>query len=115
VVKKQGRKGATPASETRRLTSMTDGDHPNSSDRPPPPGEPRRSRLRQILDERPEARGRLGRAIAVLLGTGLFAFAAFGVLLLWHIVRRGRLIRERLSAPRIVRLPEFPGREVDQP
>jgi hypothetical protein len=30
-------------------------------------------------------------------------------------VRRGRLIRERLSAPRVVRLPEFPTREIDQP
>jgi hypothetical protein len=94
---------------------MTDGDDRAASDATAPPGEPRRSRLRQLLDERPEARGRLGRAIAVLLGTGLFAFAAFGALLIWHIVRRGRLIRERLSAPRIVRLPEFPAREADQP
>jgi hypothetical protein len=94
---------------------MTDGDHPKTSDRPSAPGEPKRSRLRRLLDERPEARPRVGRAIAILLGTGLIAFAAFGVLLMWHIVRRGRMIRERLSAPRIVRLPEFPGREVDQP
>jgi hypothetical protein len=94
---------------------MTDGDRPKPIDWSTPPGEPRRSRLRRLLDERPEARPRIGRAIAVLLGTGLVAFAAFGALLIWHIVRRGRLIRERLSAPRIVRLPEFPGREVDQP
>jgi hypothetical protein len=94
---------------------MTDGDDRTASNGNPPPGEPRRSRLRQLLDERPEARPRIGRAVAVLLGTGLFAFAAFGALLIWHIVRRGRLIRERLSAPRIVRLPEFPGREVDPP
>ena len=94
---------------------MTDGDHPASSEDLRQRGEPRRSRLRRILDERPEARGRLGRAIAFLLATSLVAFAALGVLLMWHIVRRGRLIRERLSAPRIVRLPEFPGREVDQP
>jgi hypothetical protein len=94
---------------------MTDGDHPTSSDGPRRPGEPRRSRLRQLLDERPEARPRVARAIGVLLGTGLIAFAAFGVFLIWHFVRRGRMIRERLSAPRIIRLPEFPGREVDQP
>jgi hypothetical protein len=57
----------------------------------------------------------LGRAVAVLLGTGLVAFAAFGVLFLWHVMRRARLIRERLNAPRIVRLPEIPDRETDQP
>jgi len=57
----------------------------------------------------------LGRAVAVLLGTGLVAFAAFGVLLLWHVMRRGRLIRERLNSPRVVQLPEIPGREVDRP
>ena len=78
-------------------------------------GEPPRSRLRQLLDERPDARPRLGRAVAVLLGTGLFALAAFGALLIWHIVRRGRLIRERLSPPRIVRLPEFRAQDIDRP
>jgi len=57
----------------------------------------------------------LGRAVALLLGTGLVAFAAFGALLLWHVMRRGRLIRERLNSPRIVQLPEIPGREVDGP
>jgi hypothetical protein len=71
--------------------------------------------LRQLLDEHPEIRSRLGRAVAALLGTGLVAFAAFGALLIWHIVRRGRLIRERLSPPRIVRLPEFPAQEIDRP
>ena len=76
---------------------------------------PARSRLRRLLDERPEARPRIGRAVATLLGTGLVALAAFGVLLIWHLVRRGRLIRERLSAPRVVRLPQFPAPEIDQP
>ena len=94
---------------------MTDADDPASTDRPAAPGEPRRSRLRRILDERPDARPRLGRAVAVLLGTGLVALAAFGALLLWHVIRRGRLIRERLNSPRIVQLPEFPGHEVDRP
>jgi hypothetical protein len=94
---------------------MTDADDPASVDKPAAPGEPPRSRLRRILDERPEARPRLGRAVAILLGTGLVAFAAFGVLFLWHVRRRGRLIRERLNSPRIVRLPEIPGREIDQP
>ncbi|MFI5455201.1 MAG: hypothetical protein ACHRXM_07080 [Isosphaerales bacterium] len=94
---------------------MTDTDDPASTDQTSEPGEPRRSRLRRILDEHPAARPRLGRAVAVLLGTGLVAFAALGALLLWHVKRRGRLIRERLNSPRIVRLPEIPGGEVDRP
>ncbi len=93
---------------------MIDGEGKTSSGPASQPREPRRSRLRQILDERPEVRPRLGRAIAMLLGTGLIAFAAVGGLLIWHIIRRGRLIRERLSAPRVVHLPEFPTQETDR-
>ena len=73
----------------------------------------RRSQLSRLLAERPEARSRLGRAVAALLGTFLVAVAASGGLLIWHIMRRGRLIRERLNAPRIVRLPDTPGDEVE--
>jgi hypothetical protein len=77
-------------------------------------GEPKRSRLRQILDERPEARPRVGKAVVALLSTTLVAFVALSVLLIWHVVRRGRLIRERLSAPRLVELPELPDDKVDR-
>ena len=94
---------------------MTDADNPASVEKPAAPGEPPRTQLRRILDERPEARPRLGRAVAALLGTVLVALAAFGVLFLWHVRRRGRLIRERLNLPRVVRLPEIPERETDQP
>lgn len=72
-----------------------------------PPSEPRRSRLRKILDEHPEARRRIGRAVAELLGATLIAVAAIGALVIWHLIRRGRLIRERLSPPQNVRLPEL--------
>lgn len=74
-------------------------------------GKPRRSRLRQILDEQPQARSRLGHAVAVLLGTTLIALAAIAALVIWHLVRRGRLIRERLNPPRKVWLPEIPADE----
>ena len=94
---------------------MADGDRDALSDQPPAVTKPRRSRLRQLLDERPEARPRIGRAVAILLGTGLVSIAALGALLIWHFVRRGRLIRERLSVPRVVRLPEFPTSEIDRP
>ena len=33
---------------------------------------------------------------------------AIGGLVIWHLVRRGRLIRERQGPPRIVRMPELP-------
>ena len=49
-----------------------------------------------------------------MLGTALIAFAAVGGLLIWHIMRRGRLIRERLSDPRVIHLPEFPAKEIDR-
>jgi hypothetical protein len=77
--------------------------------------EPRRSRLRQILDEHPQARSRLGRAIAVLLGTSLVSIAAIGALVIWHLIRRGRLIRDRLNPPRRVWLPEIPADEDGRP
>ncbi len=80
-----------------------------------PGREPRRSRLRQILDEQPQARSRIGRAVAALLGTSLIALAAIGALLIWHLIRRGRLIRERLNPPRKVWLPDIPADENDRP
>jgi hypothetical protein len=86
--------------------ALTKTDSPNS--------EPRRSRLRQILDEQPQARSRVGRAVAVLLGTSLVALAAIGALVIWHLLRRGRMIRERLNPPRKVWLPEIPAAEDDQ-
>jgi hypothetical protein len=86
-----------------------------STDRPAAGDNPPRTRLRQILDEKPEARPRIGKAIAALLGTGLVTLAAMGALLIWHIRRRAALMRERLNAPRIVPPLEIPGQEVDPP
>jgi len=80
-----------------------------------PASEPRRSRLRRILDEHPQARSRIGHAVAVLLGTTLIAVAAIGALAIWHLIRRGRLIRERLNPPRRVWLPEIPADEDIRP
>jgi hypothetical protein len=77
------------------------------------PGEPRRTWLGRILREGPEARRRLARAVAALLGTALIALGAIGVLLIWHVVRRGRLIQERLDPPRNVRMPELLDDKVD--
>lgn len=66
----------------------------------------KRSRLRQLLD-RPEARGRVSRAVASLLGVSVLSIGVVGALLIWHMVRRGRLIRESLGPPRDVQLPDL--------
>jgi hypothetical protein len=94
---------------------MSDIDDPATDDQTPARGKPRRSPLRRILDEHPESRPRLARAVGALAATTLVAVAAIGALLIWHVMRRGRLIRERLSAPRAVELPELPGAEEGRP
>jgi hypothetical protein len=86
---------------------MTDSDPPASAGSDAAEGEPKRSRLGQILAERPEARPQLRNAVSSLLGTALFAIAVLGVLLIWHMRRRAQLIRDRLSPPRKVSLPDL--------
>ena len=73
---------------------------------PDHPAEPRRTWLRRLLD-RPDARPRVRRAVVSLLGVTVVAIAAFGALTIWHLVRRGRLIRDRLGNPRDVGLPDL--------
>ncbi len=60
---------------------------------------------RQHLLERPETR-RVARLAVSLLGVSLLASATWGLLALWHLVRRGRLIREQLGPTHAGRLPE---------
>jgi hypothetical protein len=66
----------------------------------------RRSWLRRLLD-RPDAAPRVRKAVASLLGVGVLSIGVVGWLTIWHLVRRGRLIRERLAPPRDVQLPEL--------
>ena len=70
--------------------------------------EPRRNWLSRIIGHGPAARKRLGEAVASLLGTAHGGAGAIGGLLIWHLSRRARIIRERLGPPRIVRMPELP-------
>jgi hypothetical protein len=73
---------------------------------------------RRPLLERPELkpseRARIGRAVVGLLGWGLVASAVLGLLALWHLIRRGRILRANLAQPRSVSLPE-PDRPPPQP
>ena len=76
--------------------------------------EPKHSRLRQLL-ERPDARPRVSRAVASLLAASVVSIAVLGVLLIWHLVRRGRLIRQGLHPPRPVRWPAIGAVEPSAP
>lgn len=71
-----------------------------------PRGGPGPTPLLERTDLKPEQRARIGRAVATLLGWGLVAIAALGLLALWHLIRRGRLLRASLAAPKAVSLPE---------
>jgi len=72
--------------------------------------DPRRVPLLERDDLTPEERARIGRAAATLLGWGLVATAVLGLLALWHLVRRGRILRANLAPPKVVSLPESPSK-----
>lgn len=69
--------------------------------------EPSSGLLRRFLEQHPAAEPRIARAVGSLLAVGLLALAALGFLIIWHLIRRGRLIREGLPPPRPVRLPDL--------
>jgi len=69
-----------------------------------PDPEPKRSQLRRLLQQ-PAARGRVSRAVSSLLAASVVSIAVLGALLIWHLVRRGRMIRQSLAPRRPVRWP----------
>jgi hypothetical protein len=77
------------------------------NDPPAPRTKLDRRPLLERPDLKPEERVRIGRAVATLLGWGLFAIAVLGFLALWHLVRRGRMIRANQPPPKSVSLPEI--------
>ena len=82
-----------------------------------PEHEPKRSRPGQILAERPDARPPFQDAVAGLLATALATIAGLGLLLIWHLRRRARLIRQRLAHLHDIRLAgpfKAPYRELRQ-
>ncbi len=52
-------------------------------------------------------RRRIGRAVATWGGMTLSGVVLLTAFVLWHLVRRGRLLRDRLGPPRVVQLPEW--------
>jgi hypothetical protein len=52
-------------------------------------------------------------AAASLLGVLLASLAAMSGLVVWHLVRRGRLVLNRLSNPRPIDWPEFENQAPD--
>jgi hypothetical protein len=69
-----------------------------------PEREPERSQLSRLLKQ-PAARGRVRSAVVSLLAASVASIAVVGALAIWHLVRRGRMIRQRLAPPRPVRWP----------
>lgn len=72
--------------------------------------EPRRRALRD-----PVLRERFGDAAAHLLGVALASMAILSVLIIWHLIRRGRLLRERLAPPRAIQWPPNPNPAPPEP
>ena len=59
----------------------------------------------------PESRRRIAHATATWGFLTLGTVATLAALIIWHLIRRGRLIREGLGPPRVVRLPEISPRK----
>lgn len=76
------------------------------SETPPREKEKNRRPLLEPPDLKPEERLRIGRAVVSLLGWGLVASAVLGLLGLWHLIRRGRVLRANLNPPKVVSLSE---------
>jgi len=68
-----------------------------------------------------EAKRRVGWAAVTWMGMALVVVATLGVFVIWHLVRRGRLIRDGQPPPRHIELPELgpsepqPGSGVAEP
>jgi hypothetical protein len=63
--------------------------------------------LLERSDLTPKERARIGRAVGWLLVSGLSSITALGSLAIWHLIRRGRLLRESLANPKKIELPDL--------
>jgi hypothetical protein len=55
----------------------------------------------------PEVRRRIARVVATWGALTLGSVVVLAALIIWHLIRRGRLIQQGLGPPRVVRLPEI--------
>lgn len=58
----------------------------------------------------PAPRRLVERAVLLWSGLTLAGIAIVAGFVIWHLVRRGRLLRDRLGPPKIVEWPELPAR-----
>lgn len=58
-------------------------------------------------------RRRVQRAVAAWAALTLGGLVVLAALVLWHLVRRGRLLRDRLGPARVVRWPDLDDRPPD--
>jgi len=70
-----------------------------------PQARPDRRPLLERPELKPEERRRIGRALVPLLGWGLAASSLLAALAIWHLIRRGRVLRSNLGSPKTVSLP----------
>jgi hypothetical protein len=59
----------------------------------------------------PETRRRIARVVATWGLLTLGSVVGLTALIVWHLIRRGRLIQQNLGPPRVVRLPEISPRK----
>jgi hypothetical protein len=57
---------------------------------------------------KPQRLARKKEAVLLWAYLSLGGIVVLAIFILWHLARRGRLIRERLGAPRDIRLPQLP-------
>lgn len=60
------------------------------------------------IDSPSRRRARIAGAARLWGEVTLAAVSLLGALVIWHLVRRGRLLRDQLGPPRDVELPEIP-------
>jgi len=55
----------------------------------------------------PSNRREAAKAVKLWAGVTLSSVSILGALTIWHLVRRGRVLRESLGPPKVVKLPEI--------
>jgi hypothetical protein len=62
----------------------------------------------------PEERRRIGRTAAAGLFATLASISCLGALVVWHLIRRGRILRSLVASPKPGVAPELSSRPADR-